>query len=335
MKTLSCSRLQRLLYCSAALSGFLVSLTMSPPASAQAHTARVGFNKIWATFPLHVAIARKNFEQRGVEVKWVNFTTPNQILQAMVAGELDIGVVTGPNLAVAYEQGIKVKGIALLTGPGDPPNTYFARKDLNVKSVRDLKGKTIGVNNYGGNFDLYLRRHLVDNGLDPKTDVRIVEIPIFQIISAITSKRIDAGVVDTIFTAAALKNNSNELTPVFTYRDIGPFKNGWNGLVLAANESFVAKNRKTVVQFLRGYLDGVKLVQQNPQQGVKLYVEQTGNKNALLLEKGNDVPADAKILVPELQADIDLMVQFGYSKTRFKADLVVDHSLIDEAARLK
>ena len=171
--------------------------------------------------------------------------------------------------------------------------------------------------------------------LDPKTDVRIVEIPIFQIIPAITSRRIDAGVVDTIFTAAALKNNSNELTPVFTYRDIGPFKNGWNGLLLAANESFIAKNRKTVVQFLRGYLDALQFVHENPQQGVKLYVEATGNKNALLLEKGNDVPADARILVPELQADLDLMVQFGYTKTKAKAESLVDHSLIDEAARLK
>ena len=90
--------------------------------------------------------------------------------------------------------------------------------------------------------------HLVDNGLDPKTDVRIVEIPIFQIISAITSKRIDAGVVDTIFTAAALKNNSNELAPVFTYRDIGPFKNGWNGLVLGMTLADLARHCARVVQ---------------------------------------------------------------------------------------
>src|SRR5947207_793682 len=97
-------------FCAAAVLGFVVALTAPSPALAQSQlTARVGFNKIWATFPLHVAIARKSFEQRGVEVKWVSFTTPNQILQAMVAGELDIGVITGANLAVAYEQGIKVK----------------------------------------------------------------------------------------------------------------------------------------------------------------------------------------------------------------------------------
>jgi ABC-type nitrate/sulfonate/bicarbonate transport system substrate-binding protein len=314
---------------------FLVAVTASALASAQSHTARLGYNKLWATFPLHVANARKSFEQRGVEVKWINFATPNQILQAMVAGELDMGVLTGPNLAVAHEQGIKVKALALLTGAGDPPNTYFARKDLNVKSVRDLKGKTIGVNNYGGNFDLYLRRHLVDNGLDPKTDVRIVEIPIFQIIPAITTKRIDAGVVDTIFTAAALKNNANDLTPVFTYRDVGPFKNGWNGLVVAANESFITKNRATAVQFLRGYLDAVQYVHQHPDQGVKVYVDTSGNKNALLLEKGNDVPADARIMMPELQSELDLMNQFGYTKTKVKVETVVDHSLLEEAARLK
>jgi hypothetical protein len=29
------------------------------------------------------------------------------------------------------------------------------------------------------------------------------------------------------------------------------------------------------------------------------------------------------------------MTQFGYTKTTFKAELVVDHSLIEEAARLQ
>ena len=77
------------------------------------------------------------------------------------------------------------------------------------------------VNNYGGNFDLYLRTQLVDNGIDPKNDVRIVEIPVFPTIGAITTHTIDAGFLDTIFAAVALKNNSNELAPVFSYRDVG------------------------------------------------------------------------------------------------------------------
>jgi ABC-type nitrate/sulfonate/bicarbonate transport system substrate-binding protein len=313
----------------------LIALAISSPVLAQDNTARVGYNKIWATFPLHVAIARKNFEQRGVDVKWVNFTTPNQIQQAMVAGELDLGVLTGPNLAVGYERGVRMKGIALLTGTGDPPNTLFARKDLDVKSVRDLKGKTIGVNNYAGAFDIYLRRQLADNGLDPNRDVRIVEIPIFQIIPAITNRIIDAGFVDTIFTAAALKNYTHELTPVFSFRDVEPFKDGWNGLILAANDSFVAKNRATVVLLLRGYLDAVAFGNQHPHETVETYVKATGNKTALLLERGNDVPDDARILMRQMQADLDLTAQYGYIKTHINADAVVDHGPLQEAAIIK
>jgi len=323
-----------MLVCGATFLAGAAVLTETLPALAQATTIRIGYNKIWPAFPLHVAIAKRMFEQRGTAVKWLNFQTPNEILLAMVAGELDLGVVTGPNLATAHEQGVKVKGIALLTGPGEPPNTLFARKDLNVRSVTDLRGKTIGVNNYGGNFDLYLRRHLADNGLDPKTDVRIIEIPVFQIISAITTRIIDAGMIDTIFTAVALKNNSNDLTPVFSYRDVGPFKGGWNGLILAVNESFAVQNHGAVVQLLRGYLNALQFVEKNAQEAVKLYVENTGNKNALLLDKGNDVPPDGQVMMPEMQSDIDLMAQFGYIKTAFKADVVVDRKLLEEAAQV-
>ena len=42
---------------------------------------------------LNVAIAKKTFEQYGTEPKWINFQTPNDILLAMTAGELDLGVV--------------------------------------------------------------------------------------------------------------------------------------------------------------------------------------------------------------------------------------------------
>jgi len=323
-----------MLVCGATFLAGAAVLTETLPALAQATTIRIGYNKIWPAFPLHVAIAKRMFEQRGTAVKWLNFQTPNEILLAMVAGELDLGVVTGPNLATAHEQGVKVKGIALLTGPGEPPNTLFARKDLNVRSVTDLRGKTIGVNNYGGNFDLYLRRHLADNGLDPKTDVRIIEVPVFQIISAITTLIIDAGMIDTIFTAVALKNNSNDLTPVFSYRDVGPFKGGWNGLILAVNESFAVQNHGAVVQLLRGYLNALQFVEKNAQEAVKLYVENTGNKNALLLDKGNDVPPDGQVMMPKMQSDIDLMAQFRYIKTAFKADVVVDRKLLEEAAQV-
>ena len=314
---------------------FLAAPAFCLLASAQETTVRIGYNKVWPAFPLHVAIAKKTIEQHGAQPQWVSFQTPNDILVAMAAGELDMGVVTGPNLAVAHQQGIKVKGIALLAGPGDPPNTLFARKDLGITSVRELKGKTIAVNNYGGNFDLYLRRELVDNGLDPKNDVKIIEIPFFQTIPALATKTIDAGFLDTIFTAVALKNNSNDLAPVFSYRDVGPFKNGWNGLILAVNDSFIARNHAVAVKLLRGYLDAVQFVQDNPREAVKLYVETSGNKNALLLDKGNDVPADGQIQLPQMQADIDLMAQFGYIKTGFDAKEVVDSSLLDEAAKMK
>ncbi|HEV8262412.1 MAG TPA: hypothetical protein VGQ19_16870, partial [Burkholderiales bacterium] len=133
----------------------------------------------------------------------------------------------------------------------------------------------------------------------------------------------------------ALKHYANDMVPLFTYRDVAPFRNGWNGFVLAATDGYLAKNRKTAVQFVRGCLDAVQSIHQNPQQGIRLYVEATGNKNALNMEKANDVPPDARILIPELQSEMDLMVQFGYSKTKASAAQLVDHSLLDEAARVR
>ncbi|HEY3256214.1 MAG TPA: hypothetical protein VGJ91_19785, partial [Polyangiaceae bacterium] len=70
----------------AAVFGLLAALTVSMAAWAQPTTVRMGYNKFWPTFPLHVGIAEKDFEKRGLKVEWISFATPNQILQAMVAG---------------------------------------------------------------------------------------------------------------------------------------------------------------------------------------------------------------------------------------------------------
>lgn len=316
-----------------ALLGFLCATAFYSPASAQAVTIRIGYNKLWPLFPLAVAIQKKIFEKYGVEPKWVEFQTPNDILRAMTAGELDMGAMTGPNLASAHERGIKVKGIALLAGVGDPPNMLFARKDLNIKSVKDLKDRTIGVNNYGGNFDLYLRRHLLDNGLDPKKDVKIVEIPVFQVLPAMLTRTIDAGFVDTVFAAGALKNNGNDVVPVFSYTDVGPFKSGYNGVILAANDSYIARNRSAAVNLLRGYLEAVRFMHDNQREAVKLYVDASGNKAAMLLDRGIDVPLDGQILLPQMRSELDLMAEFGYIKAKFDAAEVVDRSLLQEAAK--
>src|SRR5205809_36989 len=99
-----CEMLSRRATRAAVLFGLVFALTLSLPALAEPANIRMGYNKFWPTFPLHVGIAEKDFERRGLKVEWINFTTPNHILQAMVAGEADMGVLTGTNLATAYQQ---------------------------------------------------------------------------------------------------------------------------------------------------------------------------------------------------------------------------------------
>ncbi|MEE8450040.1 MAG: hypothetical protein V3S39_10450 [Thermodesulfobacteriota bacterium] len=51
-----------------------------------------------------------------------------------------------------------------------------------------MKGKKIGVNNYAGNFDLYLRYMLSKHGLNPKKDTAILEMPIPAVIKSLLAK---------------------------------------------------------------------------------------------------------------------------------------------------
>src|SRR5215217_3153164 len=100
-------------------------------------------------------------------------------MQAIIAGELDVG-------ATASEAAISGRaGGARLVG----------RNDLNLKSIRDLKGKRVGVTR-GGIQEVLLLAELQQAGLtasdQPGKDVRLVFLAYADLNQALLGKNIDA-----------------------------------------------------------------------------------------------------------------------------------------------
>src|SRR5262249_23588624 len=182
------------------VAGLLATACGAATQSAQApKKVRLGYNKTWTTPFLLIAKNQGSFQKAGVEVEWIEFQAPPQAIEALAAGSVDMAITPVPNFVTAFEKGVDIRMVMHLSGWSEPTATYFVRTDSGINSVKDLKGKKIGVNNYGGNFDLYLRHTLEQNGLDPKSDVQILEVPIAAVFQALDSKQIDAGVVPALF----------------------------------------------------------------------------------------------------------------------------------------
>lgn len=297
--------------------------------SSQTREVRFGASATWPIWPFHMATFRDAFSKAGLQVTFVQMTTPPQVIEAMVAGSLDAGAAAVSSYATAIEKGAKIKAVGLLTGLGHPANTFFVRKGANIRSWADLHGKTMAVNNYGGNYDLSLRYLLAKGGLDPSAE-RIVELPDSATMQALTSGQVDLGIVSSSL-AKQIENTQGEHVEVLARQtDIDVFRERINGLMLIMNESFIRDNRATARAFIGVLAENANWVNENPREALTAFSEMTKNPAILTQDKPNDFPEGLRLDMPSMQGELDMANQFGYIKTRYTAQDIVDLSLLDE-----
>ncbi|EKF42989.1 amino acid ABC transporter [Nitratireductor indicus C115] len=138
-------------------------------------TLGVGGKPLLYYLPLTIAEKKGFFEEQGLNVTINDFAGGSKSLQALIGGSVDM--VTG-----AYEHTIRMqhKGqdIVGVCNMGRFPGIVIGvRKDIagEVKSVADLKGRTMGVTAPGSSTSLMLQYALLKNGLEA-TDVSLVGV---------------------------------------------------------------------------------------------------------------------------------------------------------------
>ena len=130
---------------------------------------RIGFPDLAAPFvPLAIGDKRGFFQEEGIVAESIRMN-PAVALQALVRGEIDYYTVLGPGVAAAI-RGVPVKLVAAYVPVS--PTALIARPE--IKSVAELKGKTIGINAYGGALEAMGRLIVKHFGIDPDKEVKFL-----------------------------------------------------------------------------------------------------------------------------------------------------------------
>jgi ABC-type nitrate/sulfonate/bicarbonate transport system substrate-binding protein len=113
------------------------------PAAAQ-ETLRVGraIANSWSFVPLDIGMAAGIFAQHGLAIQSVSFTGSARLQQGLAANSIDIGLGSGPELAmVAKGAPVIAVGAIVLS----PRMTITVRAGGPIRQAEDLRGKRIGV----------------------------------------------------------------------------------------------------------------------------------------------------------------------------------------------
>ncbi|MEH1998473.1 MAG: PhnD/SsuA/transferrin family substrate-binding protein [Nostoc sp.] len=88
-------------------------------------------------------VLEKRLNPLGINVQWAKFTAGPQLLEAMNVGSLDVGAVGETPPIFAQATGIPFVFIASTKPPTGEGTAIVVHKDSPIKTVADLKGKTL------------------------------------------------------------------------------------------------------------------------------------------------------------------------------------------------
>ena len=129
--------------------------------------------------PLYMAIDQGLFAKRGLDVKTLNASGGAHVT-ALVSGQVWGGNIGGPESCAMANVGKTDPLTSMCNVVNRSMNWMMAKKGMAPKSSSNadlaalMKGKKIALSRYGGTPDVCGRWLLKKVGLDPKTDVQIV-----------------------------------------------------------------------------------------------------------------------------------------------------------------
>ena len=149
--------------------------------------------------------------------------------------------------------------------------------------MEQLKGKKLGVSRFGSSADFGLRAVLKRLRIDPAKDVSILQIGDEPArIAAITSGNIDGTVANAPFGIEAERLKLN-IVADSVKMDIPFFNTG-----LLGSRKYLEKQDAKVMNFLRAYLEAIKILKTEREYSVKALAQFTRVHNLKAIQEGYD-----------------------------------------------
>jgi len=208
---------------------------------------------------------------KSYKIEWVQFQGTAPMVQAMVAGSLDCSTQAPLSLANGVIQG-GMQAYIIAQHVGERPGSfsvYWAVKDDSpIKTIADMKGKSVGTNVFGSGILGPMFLLLKKNGVDPTKDIRLVETGFPGSEDAIRTGRVDVGVLNQPFAARAEAKGG--LRKLFALSDQ---QQNIVHILEVCRKEFVDKNPELVKHYVRDLTSAMKKAVTNRDETLKVVNE--------------------------------------------------------------
>jgi NitT/TauT family transport system substrate-binding protein len=248
----------------------------------------------------------------GIKVDEKVFAKGLDVMQAIIAGELDVGT-TASEAAISGRAG--GAPIYVVAGFAKGGVRLVARPDLSIKNVKDLKGKKVGVTR-GGIQEVLLLAELQKNGLSsdsaPGKDVQLIYLAYADLNQALLGKNIDAMMQSE-------PQSSQAINKGFGVEVLKPYDTpiGEPVRTMVMTEKFYTTKRALAEKFMRCFVESTRTFLDNPKQAEK-YVREVVFKGQISKDDYDDALGNSMFsydVTPEhIQVTTDIMTKTGVGK---------------------
>jgi NitT/TauT family transport system substrate-binding protein len=243
----------------AALLAFATSAQAEDNISADKINVGKAVQDVWLYTPLDVGIEEGIFAKQGLDIEVSILPGGAKLQQALLAGSIDVGLGGSQAMALTVK-GSPTITIAALAGP--PAGfSIVVVPDSPIKSIADLKGKTIGFASNGSILDWLQQQLSIQQGWGQHGMQGVATGGSEANTAALVSHQIDAGIqtTETGFTLEA-KHQARILSSMV------PFAPNLITQTIFARTPYLSEHPERVERFLKGWFGAVAYMVANKKE---------------------------------------------------------------------
>src|SRR5215471_5437438 len=233
--------------------------------------------------PLWYAAEQNFFQKYGIDAELIYIPSALQATRVVLAGDSPIAVSGGAPVVSAVLGGAD---LVFIGGVANVP-AFYVMALPEIKSVADLRGKTVGVTRFGSSTDFALRYLMQKNGFNPDKDVNILQLGGMPELAAALSKRLI--VAAPLSAPTHIRARASGAQPLLDMAKAGVY---FPHTAVITRRAYLKTNRETAVNFFRGYSEGLHRFVQDRSTAKKIIQKYTRDTAEDIIEATYEYAVD-------------------------------------------
>jgi ABC-type nitrate/sulfonate/bicarbonate transport system substrate-binding protein len=305
----------------------VIPLALAFPGTAAAQKLAVGWASVSAIYaPLWVMKEAGLAKKEGLDTELVYIASSSTMAQSMLAGDVPIASINSQAVADIGLQGGDLLAIGSVTNVA----AFYLMAAPEIKSIKDLKGKSIGITRFGASTDFGIRMLLTKHGLEPVRDVPILQIGGMPEIAGALSKKTIAAAPMSFPMAHVAQQAGMKILASLSEENI-PFMHG--GIV--TSRRYIKERRAEAKTFLRAYSRAVHFMYVQKEETKKITGRYTRITDPKMLDGSLQYAYDFVEKIPlvkaaAFQTTLDEIGKKNPKAKQAKPEQFFDNSLVEE-----